>query len=176
MYSKVKVAGHPIHVMLIPFPIALYTITLLAFIVAAAGGGDFWFRVGTYANIAGVVMAGLAALPGFIDWTGTPSHSAARATGLTHMLLNVAALVLFLINAIMQGSRLSAGTHTYDAAIVLPAVGLLCTIGAGWFGWKMVQTHHVGVQLTPEQERLEPTPERPRPTPVPRTTGPLPTH
>jgi hypothetical protein len=28
-------------------------------------------------------------------------------------------------------------------------------VGAGFFGWTMIQNDHVGVELTPEQERLE---------------------
>jgi len=41
------------------------------------------------------------------------------------------------------------------SGIILALLGVLCTVGAGYFGWTMIQTDHVGVKLTPEQERLE---------------------
>lgn len=159
MYSKVKIFGHPIHPMLIAYPIALYTATLVAFIIAAARGGDvFWFRVAVVANIAGVIMAAVAALPGFIDWAlGIPAESPAKGHGLRHMLLNVTALVLFLINAIVHAGQWSSSQRDTGWGIVLALVGVLCTVGAGFFGWTMIQDDHVGVALSPEQERLEPT-------------------
>ncbi len=162
MYSQITLFGHPIHPMLIAYPIALYTATLVAFIIAAARGDTFWFRVAVVANIGGVIMAAAAALPGFIDWAmGIPSGTAAKDHGLRHMLLNVIALVIFIINAAVHARQWSAAHPDTGWGIVLSVAGVLCTIGAGFFGWTMIQTDHVGIQLTPEQERLEP-PQRGR--------------
>jgi len=159
MYSKVKIFGHPIHPMVVAYPIALYTATLVAFIIAAARNGDvFWFRVAVVANIAGVIMAAVAALPGFIDWAiGIPTGSPAKGHGLRHMLLNVTALVLFLINAIVHTGQWSSSQRDTGWGIALALVGVVCTVGAGFFGWTMIQDDHVGVALSPAQERLEPT-------------------
>jgi hypothetical protein len=72
------------------------------------------------------------------------------------MALNVTALVLFLINAIihMQYWDFNPSPHSGIGG-VLALVGVACTIAAGYFGWTMVQDDHVGVALSPEQERLE---------------------
>lgn len=155
MYSKVKILGHPIHPMLIAYPIAFYTATLVAYIVYAANSDPFFFKAAVAANIAGVVMAAVAALPGFIDWAvGIPSGTAAKGHGLTHMLLNVTALVLFIINALIHTGNWDKPSGS-ASGIILALLGVLCTVGAGYFGWTMIQTDHVGVQLTPEQERME---------------------
>jgi uncharacterized membrane protein len=157
MYSKVKLAGHPVHPMLVGFPVAFYTATLVAFIVYAATDNPFWFRLGCVANWAGVVMAAVAALPGFIDWaTGIPRGSAAKKTGLIHMALNVTALTVFLINAVVATNHWDEVLPPSGAGIVLSAIGVLITLAAGFLGWSLVQDHHVGVRLSPEQERLEP--------------------
>jgi len=156
MYSKVKVLGHPIHPMLVGFPVAFYTGTLVAFIVYSATMNVFWFRLACVANWAGVVMAAVAALPGLLDWSGIPRGSAANRTGLLHMGLNVTALVLFLINAVMASNRWNEALPPADTGIALSALGVLLTLPAGFLGWSMVQNHHVGVQLSREQERLEP--------------------
>jgi uncharacterized membrane protein len=155
MYSKVKIFGHPIHPMLVSYPIALYTSTLVAYIIYAANKDPFFFKAAVAANIAGIIMAALAALPGFIDWAvGVPSSSPAKGHGLTHMLLNVGALVIFIINAIIHTGNWKNPSGE-GSGIILAVIGVLLTLGAGYFGWTMIQHDHVGVELTPEQERLE---------------------
>lgn len=146
MYSKMKLMGHPIHPMLVSYPIAFYTGTLVAFIIYAAGKDVFWFKVAVVLNVAGIAMATLAAVPGFIDWAiGIPSNSPAKKHGLNHMLLNVAALALFTINAVIHASQWNSSSRDKTAGIILAAVGVLCTIGAGYLGWTMIQNDHVGV-------------------------------
>jgi uncharacterized membrane protein len=148
MYSRVKILGHPIHPMLVAYPIAFYTGTLVAFLIYAAGKDLFWFKVAVVANVAGVVMAAAAALPGFIDWAiGIPSGTPAKSHGLTHMLLNVSALVLFLISAVIHVGQWKSSHPDKAAGIVLALLGVLCTVGAGYYGWTMIQTDHVGVAM-----------------------------
>jgi|SRR5438552_6433191 len=156
MYSKVKIFGHPIHPMLVAYPIALYTATLVAFIIAAARGDTFWFRVAVVANIGAVIMAVVTALPGFIDWAmGIPNDSPAKDHGLRHMVLNVIALVLFIINAAVHASQWYSAQPDKAWGLVLSVVGVLCTVGAGVFGWTMIQNDHVGIELSPEQARMD---------------------
>jgi uncharacterized membrane protein len=157
MHSKVKIAGHPLHPMLVGFPVTLYVVALVCFAARELGAGPFWFRAALYSNVAGVVMAALAAVPGLIDWAfAVPAGTAAKRTGLAHMLLNVSALIVFGINAYMQWGQRLALQPEARLALAFCAVGTILTLAAGFLGWKLVQTHHVGVDLTPEQERLEP--------------------
>src|ERR687886_29215 len=98
MYSKIKIFGHPIHPMVIAYPVAFYTATLVGFGIYGATGDHFWLKATIAVNLAGVVMAVVAALPGFLDWlVGIPRGSDASRTGLIHMGLNVTALVLFVV-------------------------------------------------------------------------------
>jgi uncharacterized membrane protein len=162
MHSKVKVLGHPIHPMLVAFPITFYTSTLVAFIVYAATRNPFWFQVGTLTNWAGVATALLAAVPGVIDWaSGIPRNAPAKHTGFLHMMLNTTALALFVINGAIQLRQWGDPMPGARAGILLSALGVGFTLPAGFLGWKLVQHHHVGVDLTPAQQRLEPLPEAP---------------
>jgi uncharacterized membrane protein len=168
MYSKIKLLGHPIHPMLVAFPIAFYTATLVTYLIYLVGGDVFWFRVGVAANIAGVVMAAVAAIPGFLDWAlGIPGDTPAKATGLRHMLLNVTALVLFLVAAILTGGQATAAQPDATLPFILALVGVVCTLGAGFFGWMLIQTHHVGVEMTPEEQARATAPAAPRPNIAP---------
>ena len=163
MYSKLKLFGHPIHPMLIAFPVAFYTATFVAYLIFQIGGDPFWFRVGLAANVAGVVMAVVAALFGFLDWAlGIPNGTVAKSDGLKHMALNVIALILFVIDLILYLGNWSVPPTNALLAVILALVGVLVTIGAGFFGWTLIQDHHVGVELTPEQARLEPAVNRPK--------------
>lgn len=157
MYAKVKFLGHPIHPMLVSFPIACYVAACASFIAYAAGAASFWFRVGVYADLAGVISAAIAAVPGFIDWTfGVPTGSPAKATGLLHMAANVVALILFALNAFVQWPHRLESLPATGSSVALTLLGVAFTLVAGFLGWKMVQTHHVGIDLTPEQQRFEP--------------------
>jgi uncharacterized membrane protein len=156
MYSKAKIFGHPIHPMLVVFPISFYTATLGAYVAYAVTGHAAYFHIGVIANCAGVVGAALAAIPGFIDWAfGVPTGHPAKTTGLQHMLLNVGALVLFTIDAILQVRQWDAAMPAYVIPVTLAGVGMAFTLAAGFLGWTLVGKHHVGVDLSREQERLE---------------------
>jgi uncharacterized membrane protein len=92
----------------------------------------------------------VAAIPGFIDWSmGIPSRTRAKADGLTHMLLNIAALLMFIVNLLFGYRGLQETLPRALPTILLSLLGVLATVGAGWFGWRMVQVHHVGIQLPP---------------------------
>jgi uncharacterized membrane protein len=156
MYSKVKILGHPVHPMLVAYPIAFYTSTLVAYLifVTVSAGDYFWMKLAIAANVAGVVMAVVAALPGFVDWaTGIPSGTPAKRHGTIHLSLNLTALVLFAINAIAHLDKWNHTIHPHTAiGIVISLLGVGCTIAAGYFGWTMVQTDGVGVDLAADHE------------------------
>ncbi len=153
MYSKVKLAGHPIHPMLVAYPIAGYTGTLVGFAVYAANGQQFWLNFAIAMNIAGVGGALLAALPGFADWAfGIPRKSQAKQVGLAHAGLNVVSLALFAISLGFYASHWNGPAKDATLGLALAAAGVLCTICAGFLGWMLVQTYHIGVTLTRTQE------------------------
>lgn len=151
MYSKVKIAGHPVHPMLIAYPVAFYTAALVCYIVYNSNDNPFWFKVAVVANIAGAVMAALAAIPGFIDWLFIPADSRAKKTGLLHMFSNVIALVLYGIAAWIGCAKWDDPAPELGLAIPLTAVGFLLTLIAGFLGWTLVQKHHVGVDINEKE-------------------------
>ncbi len=156
LYSKIKLFDHPIHPMLVAFPITFFTTTAVAFIVYGVGGDTTWFRIGYWANVAGVIAALVAAVPGFLDWLGIPNHLEAKRVGAIHMVLNLSVVAIFAINLAIAATHLDEAVPPASLAIVLSAVGLGTLLVSGYFGWSLVQTHHVGVNLTREQQALEP--------------------
>jgi uncharacterized membrane protein len=73
------------------------------------------------------------------------------------MLLNVSALVVFAVNAWLHIDWwYSPGAPNPTTGIVLALIGILITLSAGWLGWTLVQHHHVGIEMTPEQAIADP--------------------
>jgi uncharacterized membrane protein len=169
VYSKVKIAGHPVHPMLIAFPVACYVGTLVGFAVYGANGHLFWLNLAIALNIVGVGTAVLAALPGFIDWAfGIPRDSGAKQAGLVHAALNVTTLGLFLASVAIYVTDWNGPAVSATAGIVLSAIGVALTLAAGFFGWMLVQDYHVGVRLAPRQAEAEPEVQHTPPTPLRR--------
>jgi uncharacterized membrane protein len=122
---------------------------VVALLCHVATNDMFWYRAALYANLGGVVMAAIAALPGLIDLLGLPAYSTARETGLRHAAFNVLALLLFATSGALIYANYRNGLVLANAEpLVLSLCGLGSTAVAGWLGWTLVQTHHVGVKPT----------------------------
>lgn len=156
MPSKINIAGHPLHPMLVAYPVTGYTGTLVAFAVYGANGRQFWLNLAIAMNIAGVGGALLAAMPGLADAVyGIPNRTAARNVAQAHGALNVLALVLFAITLGRYASHWNGPPVSAVLGIVLAAVGIVTTVAAGFLGWILVQDYHMGVRLTEEQRAGE---------------------
>ena len=142
MESKAKLFGHPIHPMLIPFPVGLLS-TSVAFDIAflLTGNGEF-ARVAFWLVAAGI-LGGLAAAPfGLIDWLAVPSASRAKAVGGLHGAGNAVVLVLFAVSLLL---RLDAPQQPDGFAVVLSLVGVALVTLTGWLGGELVDRLRVGV-------------------------------
>lgn len=165
MYSKITIAGHPLHPMLIAFPVAFYTGTLAGFAIYTANSGAFWLKLAIALNVVGLGTAVLAALPGMVDLGfGIPRSSGARTVGIGHAALNFAALGLFAATlAFYVPDWGSPAGVSPVLGLALTSAGVLCTLAAGFLGWMLVQTYHVGIRLTPRQEGDELAVQQERP-------------
>lgn len=153
MYSKARIAGHPIHPMLVAFPIAFYIATVAMLLAYIGTLEAFWYRVAMVAAIAGIVTAVIAVVPGAIDLFALPRASRARAVGLRHAGFNLLATTLFAVAAavMVYGWRhrvMLDGEYVFDATIPLAisVVAWVSMVVAGSLGWTLVQTHHVGIK------------------------------
>ena len=100
MSSPASIRSHPIHPMLIVFPIALWIFSLICgFIYYAGPHNVFWKGVAFYTIVAGVIGALLAAIPGFIDYLSLTNRRVKRIAT-THMVLNLIVVALFLVNLV----------------------------------------------------------------------------
>jgi uncharacterized membrane protein len=140
--STAKVAGHPIHPMLIPFPITLFVATFVADLVFWRSGLAGWGDATVYLLAAGLVMAALAAIAGLTDFLGSRQIRHLNAA-VQHLIGNVAVVLIELANLLL---RLSGGRDAIlPWGLVLSLVTVLTLLFTGWKGWEMVYRDHVGV-------------------------------
>lgn len=146
MKSKAAIAGHPIHPMLVPLPIGLFVWALIANIVYLASDNDrMWYDISYWSSIAGIVGALVAAVPGMVDGFTIGRDSEARGSAMTHMVLNIVVIGLFLaaVLMMMDGNAIQGSDGSMATALQAVAVGLLGL--SGWIGGEMVFRNHLAM-------------------------------
>jgi uncharacterized membrane protein len=140
--STASIAGHPIHPMLITFPVAFFIATFVCDLVYWQTANASWATAATWLLGAGIVMAVLAAIAGLIDFVGDAQIRGSNDAW-WHAGGNVVVVLIQLYN---WYARYTEGT----AAVVLKGLVLslivVCLLGfTGWKGWDMVYRGRVGV-------------------------------
>ena len=143
MRSKASYNGHPIHPALITFPFAFLYGAFLFDIAGRIVGRPVWWTVGAHLAVAGIVMALVAAVPGFIDYVYTvPPRSTGKRRATRHMLVNLSAVALFAVAWWLRGSASASPEVTQ---LALEAVGAALLGAGGWMGGVLVNRNQIGV-------------------------------
>lgn len=146
MASPASVAGHPVHPMIIPFPIALWVFSLVADVIYLWRGNPVWRNyVAFYTLLGGIIGAVAAAVPGFIDWLSIKDPGVVKIAN-WHARLNVIALLVFAASFYLRttnGSAFVSGSYTVPIALSL--FGVLLISISGYLGGEMVFKHGVAV-------------------------------
>jgi uncharacterized membrane protein len=142
MESKVKAFGHPIHPMLIVFPLGGLSTSLFFDIIHWITGNGFFSVVAFWMITAGVIGALLAVIFGLIDWLAIPAGTRAKTLGLWHGVGNVVIVLLFIVSWLI---RLNAQGNPSAIAYILSIVGVVLALVTGWLGGELVERLGVGV-------------------------------
>ncbi|HEY9514434.1 MAG TPA: DUF2231 domain-containing protein [Gemmatimonadaceae bacterium] len=142
MESRARFLGHPIHQMLIVFPLGLLGMAVIFDIIRLLFGATEVAVPSYYMIAAGVITGLLAAVFGFIDWLAIPSGTRAKAIGRWHAIGNVTIVVLF---ALSWWLRRDAPADPSTLAFVLALIGLGLALVTGWLGGELVDRLGVGV-------------------------------
>jgi uncharacterized membrane protein len=139
--STARIGGHPIHPMLIPFPIVCFIGALVTDIVFLSNSDAGWATASKYLLGIGIVMALLAALAGLTDFFGDKRIQGSDA--IKHMLANVTAVVLEIVNFFV---RLNNNDAIGGIGIILSVIVVLILLYSGWKGGDLVFKHGIGVR------------------------------
>lgn len=148
--ARAAIGRHPIHPMIIPFPIAFLVAAFVSDLIAVFGGSDFWMVASFWLLGAGWVTGLIAGFFGAAELLLVPKATKLLAAWF-HAATAVPAVLLALVNWFI---RYDDGGPATDYSPVLGAVLSGLTVAlllvAGWLGGHLTYVHRVGV--TPASE------------------------
>lgn len=142
MESRAKVFGHPIHQMLIVFPLGVLAMSLVFDLIARVADWPRLHEAAFYMIGAGVISGLLAAVFGLIDFLAIPNGTRAKRIGALHGAGNVVVVVIFAASWLL---RRDDAARPETLAIVLSAAAAALATVTGWLGGELVDRLGVGV-------------------------------
>ena len=155
MASKASIGGHPLHPILIPFPIALWSTSFATDVLYYFYRHESLPLISKFMLAAGCLGALAAAVPGIIDWLSLRDPVVKRIAD-WHARLNIIALIVFAISLYL---RMRIGAHWVNYHLRIPVLlsllGVILISISGWLGGELAYKHGVGVSPqhdSPEEE------------------------
>ncbi|MEC4986072.1 MAG: DUF2231 domain-containing protein [Oscillatoria sp. PMC 1068.18] len=147
--STVAIAGHPIHPIIVTFPVAFLSSAMGSDLAYWLTGDLFWARVSFWLVGVGLLSGILAAIIGMFDFTRI-KRVRKRNAGWAHMYINATALVMTAINFGLRLGDLESVIVPTGLSLSI-VIATLLGIG-GWFGGELSFRHKVGVIGTSSRE------------------------
>ena len=155
MASKASIAGHPVHPMLVAFPIGLWTTSFVIDVTFYFIRNQSLPLISKLMLATGLAGAVAAAVPGIIDWLSIKNPQVKKIAD-WHARLNIIAIIVFATSLYF---RMKMGAHWLNWDMKLPvllsALGVLLIGISGWLGGALTFEHGVGVAPqhdSPEEE------------------------
>lgn len=142
MESRAKLFGHPIHPMLIPFPLGLLPTSVLFDVVYLLTGNVKWAEISFWMIAVGLVGGVAATVFGAIDLERVPDGTRAKAVGIVHAVSAGGLMALFASSWLL---RLGAPGGPGAIAIILSLLGIGLAGLTGWLGGELIARLGVGV-------------------------------
>lgn len=140
--GKGAILGHPIHPILVAFPIAFVTSALAVDLAFALTSDAFWARLGLWIVGAALILGAFAAIFGILDFFTVPLAREHRA-GWIHFIGNAVVLILTLINFLIRWDGVEAAVLPWG--LTLSAVSAILLGITGWYGGELVYQHKIGI-------------------------------
>lgn len=143
MRSRAAIQSHPIHPMLVAFPIGLFVTSFIFDLIGSYADHPSLSTAAWYCVIAGLCFSVLAAIPGVVDlFSVVPRDSSARTRGYKHAVLNLLAVAVFIAVAVYRHGPSAQADNT---SLILSAIGVVLLGISGWLGGTLVYRNQIGV-------------------------------
>jgi uncharacterized membrane protein/nitrite reductase/ring-hydroxylating ferredoxin subunit len=144
MKSRANIKSHPIHPILVAFPIAFFIGTVIFDILSQIRENESFWNTGGYLTIAGIAGAILAAIAGIVDYVHTiPPESSAKKRATKHGLINTTVLIFFCVALYLRQKE----DFNKTLIIGLEVLGVVLMTFAGWMGGTLVHRNQIGVDI-----------------------------
>jgi uncharacterized membrane protein len=166
MNGPIKILAHPLHPMLVVFPLGLLSSAVIFDIIALVTNNSLFHTVSFWMIAAGLIGGLLAAVVGFLDWSGLKSGTRAKSVGGWHGLGNLTIVLLFAASWWLR--RGVPNNIPSTTALILSLLGAGLALVTGWLGGEMVYQLGVAVdEMAHENAPNSLFPEKPK-TPQPK--------
>lgn len=139
--STAQIKGHPIHPMLVPFPIASLVGVLIADFAYWITRAPFWAEAGMWLLGFAILTGAAAAVAGLTDFL-THQRIMALSHAWQHMIGNVAVMLVAIVNF---GIRLGMPDPVLPWGLILSLVAVTVLAYTGWLGGELVYRHGIGM-------------------------------
>jgi len=142
MKSTASIQGHPIHAIVVAFPIAFLTGAFFSDLAGWKMYQEHWWLFGRELSLLGLLSGLMAALPGLVDYFGSiPPNSGAKKRATYHAVVNSGALFLF-----FMAFRIRSDLDSAPTTLLFEGLGLLLMGVGGWLGGTLVYKERIGVE------------------------------
>jgi uncharacterized membrane protein/nitrite reductase/ring-hydroxylating ferredoxin subunit len=139
-----KPLRHPLHPLLVHFPVGFFTLTLVLDLISHAFEGQGFVRAAFYALVAGLIGALVAAIPGFVDFSAIRGDHPARRTATTHMILNLIMVGTYAASLGLRWQYLDAPS-TPVLPLLVSAGGFVILSISGYLGGRLVYEDGISI-------------------------------
>jgi uncharacterized membrane protein/nitrite reductase/ring-hydroxylating ferredoxin subunit len=140
-----KPLRHPIHPMLVHFPIGFLVLSFLLDLVSLVFPDvPDLMRGSFYVMLLGVITALLAAVPGFVDYSDIRRDHPGRTTATRHMTLNLMVVAIYGVNLWIRSSAL-ADPKIRLLPLLLSVIGIGLLSVSGYLGGRLVYDEGIAV-------------------------------
>jgi uncharacterized membrane protein len=141
-----RIFGHPIHVMLIHFPIGLLPMEFVLSGLAYIYQDTLLATAAFYCGVGGVATGYVAMLTGLLDLIAIPKENKpAMGTGLLHGFIN--GLVVLVYTVFVYKAWQAYPNVNVQSLATLLVKGLLvgCLLFGNFLGGRLIYQHHIGI-------------------------------
>src|SRR5437763_451567 len=149
-----KPLRHPIHPMLVHFPIGFFVLSFILDLFSLGPPRPFLLLAAFYAMLFGIITALFAAIPGFVDYTDIRRDHPGKGAATAHMSLNLIAVVLYAINLWIRAG-MPTTTRVGSLPLILSIIGISVLSVSGYLGGRLVYDEGIAVG---RHKRDAPTP------------------
>lgn len=148
MKSRLQFAGHPVHAMVVGFPIGLYSTAVVCDVLFVLLKDPFWFRMAFWAIVFGLVTHVWAAATGLPDFLAVmKENKEAQRAASSHLVFGIGLLIIQGLNlGLRNGGEAPAGGSAGLPLIVNLIAAAIVGV-QGWYGGELVYRHHIGVDV-----------------------------
>lgn len=146
-FKQLGLLGHPMHVPLTHFPLALWSVAFLGDLIFYRSGNPFWWSFAFWNIACGLAIGSLTLATGFYDYLFIPENKNLTAqTATRHMLVMLSAACLFGVSLYFHRGPGPFSHSQQILGLVFSGTGALLLQWGGWLGGRLVYHHGVGYE------------------------------